>query len=152
MSSVREWNSQAYHRLSDHQLAWGKKFLSRLVLRDDETVLVAGSGTGSVTSLLVKCLPRGRVVGVDLSENRVRSARDTILSNGRPERAARGSGRESNDPYRVHEPRASAGVHLLCADLLALPFAPVFDGIFSTAVFHWVTDHSRLFRELFGVL
>ncbi len=152
MSSAREWNSQAYHRLSDNQFAWGKKVVSRLVLRGDETVLDAGCGSGRVTSLLVERLPRGRVVGVDLSENMVGSARDTILSNSHPERERTRRGRESNVPYRDQERRASAGVHLLCADLLALPFAPVFDGIFSTAVFHWITCHSGLFRELFRVL
>jgi trans-aconitate 2-methyltransferase len=35
------------------------------------------------------------------------------------------------------------------ADLGRLPFAAEFDGIFSTAAFHWVKDHAALFRGLF---
>jgi len=38
---------------------------------------------------------------------------------------------------------------LVAADLQDLPFDRSFDGIFSTAAFHWVLDHDRLFRSLF---
>jgi trans-aconitate 2-methyltransferase len=41
---------------------------------------------------------------------------------------------------------------LVAADLQDLPFERVFDGIFSTAAFHWVLDHDRLFRSLFRAL
>jgi trans-aconitate 2-methyltransferase len=40
----------------------------------------------------------------------------------------------------------------VAADLQDLPFERVFDGIFSTAAFHWVIDHDRLFRSLFRAL
>jgi len=40
----------------------------------------------------------------------------------------------------------------MAADLLSLPFNQVFDGIFSTAAFHWVLDHDRLFEQLFRAL
>ena len=40
----------------------------------------------------------------------------------------------------------------VAADLLALPFCEVFDGIFSTASFHWVLDHEALFHNLFVAL
>ena len=64
----REWNSDAYHKLSEPQLLWGKRVLSWLSLRGDETVLDAGCGTGRVTAELLNLLPRGRVVAVDFSE------------------------------------------------------------------------------------
>jgi trans-aconitate 2-methyltransferase len=38
------------------------------------------------------------------------------------------------------------------ADLVHLPFHNCFDGIFSTASFHWVLDHNELFRNLFEAL
>ncbi len=40
----------------------------------------------------------------------------------------------------------------MVADLLHLPFHDFFDGIFSTASFHWVLDHNLLFRNLFQAL
>ena len=34
----------------------------------------------------------------------------------------------------------------------ALPFVDVFDAVFSTATFHWIPDHDRLFASVFGAL
>jgi len=121
--SSREWNSSVYHRLSEPQVSWGKKVLTRLRLRGDEVVLDGGCGTGRLTAQLVEALPRGRVVGVDLSQNMLRSAREHLAQFG--ER-----------------------VGLVACNLLHLPFEGVFDGIVSTAAFHWVLDHDRLFLNL----
>jgi trans-aconitate 2-methyltransferase len=124
----REWNAAEYHRLSAPQFQWGQRVLSELHLRGDECVLDAGCGSGKLTRLLVQNLPRGRVVGLDLSRNMVRLAHDNLKA----EYAGR--------------------VHFVAADLVALPFRECFDGIFSTASFHWVLDHDALFRNLFASL
>jgi trans-aconitate 2-methyltransferase len=118
----REWNSAAYHRLSQPQLSWGKKVLSRLKLRGDERVLDAGCGTGRLTTELIASLPHGRVIGVDLSRNMLVEARNHLRRSGR--------------------------VSLVAADLLHLPFDGAFDGIVSTAAFHWILDHHLLFVSL----
>jgi len=118
-----EWNSSEYHRLSQPQVSWGKKVLARLKLRGNETVLDAGCGTGRLTADLLEALPRGRVVGVDLSQNMLLSAREHLKQFG---------------------PRAS----FIAADLKALPFSHVFDGIVSTAALHWILDHDLLFANL----
>jgi len=121
--TYREWNSSVYHRLSGPQVNWGKKVLSRLTLRGDEVVLDAGCGTGRLTADLLEALPRGRVVGVDLSVNMLRSARDHLAQFG-------------------------SRVSLVSCDFLHLPFVHAFDGIVSTAAFHWVLDHDQLFLNL----
>ncbi|MFZ1140128.1 MAG: methyltransferase domain-containing protein [Candidatus Sulfotelmatobacter sp.] len=123
-SCSREWNSAVYHRLSGPQVSWGQKVLSRLRLRGDEVVLDAGCGTGRLTAELLDALPRGRVVGVDLSQNMLGSARDHL------------------------SPQFGARVSLVACDLLHLPFESSFEGIVSTAAFHWVLDHDRLFANL----
>lgn len=125
--ATREWNSAVYHRLSGPQVNWGKKVLARLRLRGDELVLDAGCGTGRLTAELLEALPRGRVVGIDLSQNMLRSAQEHLSA---------------------FAPRVS----LLACDLLHLPFETTFDGIVSTAAFHWVVDHDRLFANLFHAL
>src|SRR6266404_3029433 len=43
---------------------------------------------------------------------------------------------------------AGCGTGRVTADLLELPNASSFDVIFSTAVFHWIQDHDRLFQVL----
>jgi trans-aconitate methyltransferase len=120
----REWNAPTYHRVSAPQFTWGQAVLDRLVLAGDETVLDVGCGTGRLTALLLDRLPRGRAVGIDLSTG--------MLATARRELPAGSSGRV-------------AFVH---ADASALPIVGAADAIFSTATFHWVLDHERLFRSL----
>jgi len=123
-----EWDSATYQRVSNPQLEWGREVLARLELRGDETVLDAGCGPGRVTAELLDRLPRGRVVALDVSLNMMREAKKLL--------------------------KARFGPHIgfVQADLVALPFRERFDGIFSTATFHWVQDHQRLFYELFAAL
>jgi trans-aconitate 2-methyltransferase len=127
-NSAREWNSSEYHRLSQPQVSWGKKVLARLRLRGDELLLDAGCGTGRLTAELLQALPNGRVVALDVSQNMSRAAREYL------------------------RPQFGERAQVVTADLLDLPFTAAFDGIVSTAAFHWVLDHDRLFRGLFQSL
>ncbi len=124
----REWNSTVYHRLSGPQVSWGKKVLSRLRLGGDEVVLDAGCGTGRLTAELLEALPHGHVVGIDLSQNMLNSGREHLGEH------------------------LGSRLSLVAADLLRLPFARAFDGVVSTAAFHWVLDHDQLFSNLRRVL
>jgi len=128
MSKSREWDSAAYHRISGPQHSWGQKVLARLRLRGNELVLDAGCGTGRLTAELLEQLPHGRVVALDLSHNMTVTARQNL----RPRFGERGE--------------------FAVADLQNLPFVESFDGIFSTASFHWVPDHDLLFRNLHAAL
>lgn len=123
-----EWDAAAYHRLSAPQFGWGVQVLERLHLKGGETVMDAGCGTGRLTALLLERLPRGRVVAVDLSQNMLEEARSHL------------------------SPRFGGRVEFVRSDLAALPFDRAFDGVFSTAAFHWVPDHPRLFRSLYDCL
>ena len=122
----KEWNAAAYHVVSEPQFAWGLRVLDRIALTGDERVLDAGCGSGRLTSKLAARIPHGSVVGCDLSTNMARAAKETL----------------GDDPTRF----------VVCANLTALPFHAAFDVVFSTATFHWVRDHDRLFRELRGAL
>ena len=75
---TREWNATDYHRISGPQVSWGKKVLARVHLRGDELLMDAGCGTGRLTAELLQSLPRGRVVGVDLSQNMLAGAQDYL--------------------------------------------------------------------------
>src|SRR3954451_22618934 len=112
-----EWDGRAYERLSDPQLAWGKKVLDRLALRGDERALDAGCGAGRVTALLRERV--ASVIGIDQSQSMLETARVALPS-----------------------------VQLVRASVDALPFFDAVDVIFSTATFHWVLDHERLFASL----
>ena len=55
-------------------------------------------------------------------------------------------------PANTCRPQFGEQAQVVTADLLDLPFTAAFDGIVSTAAFHWVLDHDRLFRGLFDSL
>ncbi|MGE5325001.1 MAG: class I SAM-dependent methyltransferase [Actinomycetota bacterium] len=127
---AREWDSAAYHRLSDPQFGWALKVLNKLDslrLPKDAHLLDAGCGTGRVTAELLRKFPKSRVTAVDASENMVRKARLTLA--------------EFGDRVRIEQ-----------RDLLDLPYGGTFDLVFSTAVFHWIKDHEGLFAVLLRVL
>jgi trans-aconitate 2-methyltransferase len=118
------WDAVRYHEVSGPMEEMGLAVLDRLDLRGDETVLDAGCGSGRVTLHLVDRLPHGRVIAVDLSDGMVEEARRTL-----------------GDRADVRR-----------ADLLDLDLAEPVDAILSTATFHWILDHDRLFGQLFAVL
>jgi trans-aconitate methyltransferase len=127
-AAPREWNAPTYHRVSSPQFAWGQAVLDRLPLQGHETVLDVGCGTGRLTELLAERLPHGRAIGIDQSANMLATARTALRASVR--------GR----------------VAFVQADAAGLPIAGRADAIFSTATFHWVLDHDRLFRSLFAAL
>ena len=127
-----DWNGAAYDRLAKPQARWGRAVLDRLVLEGNETVLDAGCGSGRVTEALLERMPQGRVVALDASPSMLDQARERLSEH-------------------------ASWVRFLQADLLDLDpsvlesDAPV-DAVFSTATFHWVIDHDRLFANLAAVL
>jgi trans-aconitate 2-methyltransferase len=83
-----------------------------------------------VTQRLLAKLPRGRVIALDVSPAMLAHARERLRGDGR--------------------------VRFVVADLLepldaALAGTRV-DAVFSTATFHWIADHDRLFARLAAVM
>ncbi|HUB75407.1 MAG TPA: methyltransferase domain-containing protein [Solirubrobacteraceae bacterium] len=124
MPEVRAWDGRSYDRISGPMEALGLAVLDRLELAGDEIVLDAGCGSGRITEALIRRLPRGRVIAVDASESMVAVARERL-------------GPEA-DVRR--------------ADLLELQLETPCDAILSTATFHWIADHERLFASLHAAL
>lgn len=130
--SWRQWDGATYDRVADPQTRWGGAVLERLSLRGDETALDCGCGSGRVTEQLLARVPRGTVIALDASPSMLDEARRRLAP-------------------------AGERVRFVQADLLDLspatlaPDAPV-DAIFSSATFHWIPDHPRLFANLASVL
>jgi trans-aconitate 2-methyltransferase len=122
--ATRDWDAETYQRVSVPHEEWARSVLDRLPLAGGETVLDAGCGSGRVTAMLIERLPQGRVVAVDGSPSMVEKVREVL----RP------------------------GDEVLVADLTELELAEPVDAVFSSAVFHWVLDHERLFERMRAVL
>jgi trans-aconitate 2-methyltransferase len=118
------WDAEAYHRVSDPQVAWGRAVLERLALRGGERVVDAGCGTGRLTRELAGRLPGGEIVALDASRQMLEQA-------------------------RTHLHGLRTGVRLVQASMPLLPLAAWADVFFSTATFHWVSDHPALFANIF---
>jgi trans-aconitate 2-methyltransferase len=119
---VSGWDAATYDRVAAPQEQWTREILARARFRPGELVLDAGCGSGRATRLL---LERGlRVIAVDADPAMVAKARETL----------------------------PAEVPVLKQDLLELELDAPVDGIFSGAVFHWITDHERLFARLRAAL
>jgi trans-aconitate 2-methyltransferase len=128
MAPTGDWNAASYDKVADPQARWGAEVLQRLPLEGGETVLDAGCGTGRVTELLLARLPRGRVVALDASVAMLEQARGRLARFG-------------DQVSYVH------------ADLeQPIPIAEPVDAVLSTATFHWVLDHDKLFANLAAVL
>jgi trans-aconitate 2-methyltransferase len=122
----RDWDGADYDRVSGVMEALGREVLERLELQGDEHVLDAGCGSGRITEELIGRLPRGHAIAVDQSPSMVAAAR-----------------------RRLGEDADIRVMDLLALDLqLERPL----DAVLSTATFHWIADHDRLFRELRSVL
>ena len=120
-----DWDAATYDRLPIPMTGWGLEVLERLELRGDETVLDAGCGTGQVTEALRERLPRGHVIALDASPSMIAKAVERL-----------GADRMTYLTHDLMEP---------------IRIDPV-DAILSTATFHWVPDHDRLFANLAAVL
>jgi trans-aconitate 2-methyltransferase len=123
-SGPLDWDADTYDAVSDPQFEWGIEVLERIELRGDEAALDAGCGSGRVTAELEKRLPRGRLIAIDGSEAMIAKARE----------------------------RLGDGASYLVADLTELELGEPVDLVFSTATFHWILDHDRLFRRLRAAL
>lgn len=122
--SPRDWDGSSYDRISATMEALGRDVLGRLELKGDELVLDAGCGSGRITEALIERLPQGRVIAVDQSESMIEAARR----------------------------RLDGRAQLRVLDLLELELDEPADAILSTATFHWIGDHPRLFGRLRAAL
>ena len=123
---MSDWDAARYHRVSEPQFDWGQRVIARLKPSAGERILDLGCGTGRLTLEIVKAAggaPAPRVVGLDRS--------GAMLA------VARAGGEDSHSPLGF--------VH---GDGAALPFAGVFDAVFSAATLHWIHDHPAVFRSV----
>lgn len=121
-----DWDGARYHRVSGPQVGWGRGVLARLSPRSGERILDLGCGTGRLTTEMAR-RPGIIAIGLDRSASMLREAADEGQSGPGHVAYVRGDG-------------------------AALPFVEAFDAVFSTATFHWMADHQRLFEGIHTVL
>lgn len=116
-TSAHVWNAGDYARNSSAQMEWAGELIAKLRLRGDESLVDIGCGDGKVSARLATVLPRGRVLGIDLSADMIALARERFPVDDHP-----------NLSFRR-------------MDAAALRLPREFDAAFSNATLHWVADH-----------
>jgi trans-aconitate 2-methyltransferase len=115
-----QWDAEEYARNSQAQLGWARELIEKLALRGDESVLDIGCGDGKVSAELARKVERGIVVGIDSSEDMVRTA------------------------TAAFPPSAFPNLAFQRMDARALAFEEIFDVAFSNATLHWLQDHRAM--------
>jgi trans-aconitate 2-methyltransferase len=119
---VTPWDATTYEQVADPQAAWADEIIARSGIKHGDVVLDAGCGGGRVTRKLLELTPN--VIAVDADPAMVEKARESL----------------------------PPSVPVYHQDLTELDIDDTVDVVFSCAVFHWITDHARLFERLHDVL
>lgn len=124
---MTEWNASEYDRISALQDAMAEEVLALLKLQGNERVLDVGCGNGRITAQIAAQLPRGRVVGIDPSEEMVAFASNNFMAV------------QTNLSFEV-------------ADARHLPFREEFDLVVSFNALHWIPEQGEALRCLRNAL
>ncbi len=119
---MHKWDPADYQKSSSAQYNWAMALIAGLKLNGDEQILDIGCGDGRITAHLAGLVPRGRVLGIDLSPEMIGFAAD----------------RHDNQPnlsFRV-------------GDASKLHFAGEFDLVVSFACLHWIYDHLSVLKSV----
>jgi trans-aconitate 2-methyltransferase len=114
------WNPTDYAKNSTNQYIWAKELIPKLNLMGNEALLDIGCGDGKITAELAKCLPNGKVVGVDSSIEMVNLAKRSFPQTD-----------NLNLTFQVMDARK------LC-------FNSEFDRVFSNAALHWIPEQKKV--------
>lgn len=115
---------ESHLRTSSEQLTWGFELLDKLSLKGNERVLDLGCGDGIITAEIARRVPKGSVLGIDKSEDRIRLAREHFPAGPFP-----------NLVFQI-------------GDIRDLALKGEFDTVFSNAVLHWIRDQVPLLRRI----
>ncbi|MDH4162550.1 MAG: class I SAM-dependent methyltransferase [Nitrospirota bacterium] len=112
-----KWDAQQYDAVKAPQIDAGRELISLAQVREDDHILDLGCGTGKLTIELARLATKGRVTGLDPSEEMLKKAR--IIS---------------SDDGNVSLVRAAAE---------DIGYAEQFELVFSNSAMHWVQDQPK---------
>ena len=121
------WDAQTYDEVSRLvQYRWGLQILVWRKWNGNETVMDAGCGSGLLTKLLARRVPRGKVYAVDMDSNMIKKAKSNL--------------------------KDVENVEIVRSDIADVKLPTKLDVIFSNAALHWVHDHGKIFQHFWKML
>lgn len=127
MTNRNCWDAQTYDEVSRLvQYRWGQQILEWRKWNGDETVMDAGCGSGLLTKLLARRVPRGKVYGVDMDSNMIKQAKSNL--------------------------KDVENVEIVRSDISDVKLPTKLDVICSNAALHWVRNHKKVFQHFWKML
>jgi trans-aconitate methyltransferase len=116
------WDPELYSSSSSAQKKWGLELLSKLCLKGNEKILDIGCGDGKLSAEIARNLPRGSILGVDLSAAMITFAKEH------------------------YPPELFPNLSFMQMDAVDLPFDSEFDIVFSNAALHWIKNQEAALK------
>ncbi len=123
-----KWDAKEYAKYSASQQRWARQLIEKIKLKGDEHILDIGCGDGKVTAEIARAVHKGRVVGIDNSEDMISLASKKFPSSQYP-----------NLSFRE-------------MDATSLSFLEEFDIVFSNATLHWIINHRPVLKGIYQAL
>ena len=117
---MHKWDPADYQMSSSAQYNWAMALIERLNLTGDERILDIGCGDGRITAHLACIVPRGRVLGIDLSSDMI--------------------------GFAAKEHSCNSRLSFQVGDASHLGFKEEFDLVVSFACLHWIEDQLPVLR------
>ncbi len=120
------WDAEKYDAVRAPQIDAGRKLIAMAKVRDTDSILDIGCGTGKLTIELANLASRGRVIGIDPSKEMLERAKKT-----------------------------SAGINnisLVQVAAQSLNFSNTFDLAFSNSAFQWVKEQKKVIELVYRSL
>lgn len=136
VAEKKDWNPEKYKLNSDLQFRAGMAMLAQIQFRGNETVLDIGCGDGRLTVEIAKRVPKGFVLGIDISPKMVKYAAETHTEH-------------KNVIFKLQDISVIEGISEL-RDI----FKPRwnFDVITAFSSWSWIRDQRRAFLNVFKLL
>lgn len=126
LKNTDRWNAEYYRKNSGKQFQTGMDVLNAMQFKEDETVLDIGCGDGRLTAAVAKRIPKGKVLGIDISANMIHEAQKSFCD--------------------------IPNVSFECIDATKFDAKNRFNRAISFDTFHWIDDQLKALENIYAAL
>jgi len=123
-----QWDPKLYQKHSDLQFKLGLMAIKRLNPSSSERILEIGSGNGLLTIEIARLIPKGEIVGIEISKEMMEQAKENSLRSG------------------------LNNIRYVNLDATNIQFKNEFDAVFSNSAIHWIKDLELMYKLLYNSL